>query len=420
MNPSLEHEVKQSQRAIVEAHEPRRMNGRHSRDPDASQEQELAASKQLADLVETFRRWLYLPDPGALMIVLAAAVANRLHGDPVWLLLVGPPGCGKTELIQPLAALPTFHQAATLTEASLLSGTPKRERGDNATGGLLRTIDQSGVILLKDFGSVLSMPREPRAAVLAALREVYDGTWTRHLGTDGGKTLTWTGKAGLIAGCTPALDSHHAVMASLGERFLLYRLPEISADKLADSALAHVGSEGAMRTELTQAVTLWFNNLSIPRGLIPLGDNDRQFLVALSTLVVRCRSAVERDYRSREIEFVPEAEAPGRIARTLAQLVGGMTVAGVSADERRRLARKVGFDCIPALRRRALETLATSVEPKSTNNIAEALDHPVATVRRSLEDLAAHHVLVRSPNGPGKTHFWELSNWTRKSWDATQ
>ena len=30
----------------------------------------------------------------------------------------------------------------------------------------------------QDFGSVLSMHREARAAVLAALREVYDGSWT--------------------------------------------------------------------------------------------------------------------------------------------------------------------------------------------------------------------------------------------------
>jgi hypothetical protein len=251
MNPSLEHEVKQAQRAIAED-KLARVNGTRRGPPSEARPQ--VSESRLNDLVDTFRRWLYLPDPGALITVLAAAVANQLLGDPLWLLIIGPPGCGKTELIQPLAALPGVHQAATLTEASLLSGTPNRERSDKAHGGLLRTIGESGIILLKDFGSVLSMPREPRAATLAALREVYDGTWTRHLGTDGGKTLTWTGKAGLIAGCTPSVDSHHAVIASLGERFLLYRLPEIPADKLADSALAHVGSERAMRTELTRAV----------------------------------------------------------------------------------------------------------------------------------------------------------------------
>ena len=115
--------------------------------------------------------------------------------------------------------------AATLTEPALLSGTPKKDTSRSAKGGLLREIGEFGILLAKDFTSILSMHRESRAAVLAALREVYDGSWTRHLGTDGGKTLTWSGKVAVLAGVTPTIDSHHAVMASMGERFVLYRLP---------------------------------------------------------------------------------------------------------------------------------------------------------------------------------------------------
>jgi len=33
-----------------------------------------------------------------------------------------------------------------------------------------------------------------KAEVLAALRELFDGAWTRHLGADGGKPLSWNGK----------------------------------------------------------------------------------------------------------------------------------------------------------------------------------------------------------------------------------
>jgi len=420
LNPLSEQEIKKAQHAIVEATEPQRMNGGHRSESQSESDPKGPESQRLTDLVEAFRQWLYLPDPGALITVLATAVANRLLGDPVWLLIVGPPGCGKTELLQPLAGLPEFHQVATLTEASLLSGTPKRERSDGAHGGLLRTIGQSGTILLKDFGSILSMQREARSAVLAALREVFDGAWTRHLGTDGGKTLAWTGKAGLIAGCTPAVDSHHAVMASLGERFLLYRLPAADADELADAALAHVGSERTMRAELTRAVTLWFEGISMPAAPITVEGDDRKFLIDLSTLVVRCRSAIERDYHNREIEFVPEAEAPGRFARTLAQLVAGMTVSGVTPGERRRLTRKVGLDCIPALRRRAVESLAANAGTNSTADIAGALDHPISTVRRALEDLAAHRVIVRHSQGPGKSDFWELNGWTRERWEAVR
>lgn len=415
MNPLPDREVLKAQRAIAETIPAQWIDGT-PRDSDIAPEP--AAERRLSDLVDTFRRWLYLPDSGALITILAAFVANQLVGDPVWLLTIGPPGCGKTELLQPLTAFPGIHQAATLTEASLLSGTPKRERSDSAHGGLLHKIGQSGIILLKDFGSVLSMQREPRAAVLAALREIFDGTWTRHLGTDGGKTLSWMGKAGLIAGCTQAIDSHHAVMASLGERFLLYRLPEGDAESLAAAALEHVGSERKMRETLTRAVTDWFEGLSLPTPHIPLEDVDRRFLTALSALVARCRSAVERDHYSREIEFVPDAEAPGRLARTLAQFIAGMTASGVSQEERWRLTRKVGLDCIPALRRRAIESMAASTGPKSTTDIVEALDHPISTVRRALEDLAAHHVLLRCSLGSGKSDLWELSAWTPERWET--
>ena len=73
----------------------------------------------LGDVVATFSRWLHLPDPSPLYAVLGTVAANRLDGDPVWLLLVGPPGGGKTELLTALSACPTSTPAATLTEAAL-------------------------------------------------------------------------------------------------------------------------------------------------------------------------------------------------------------------------------------------------------------------------------------------------------------
>jgi hypothetical protein len=389
-------------------------------DPSGLLDSVSGADGRLLNLIEVFQNWLYLPDPGALLVVLAAATANRMVGDPVWLLLVGAAGSGKTETIQPLKGLPQLHPAATLTEASLLSGTPKRDRSAGASGGLLKAIGSFGIILLKDFGSVLSMQHESRATVLAALREVFDGSWTRHIGTDGGRTLTWSGKAGLIAGCTPAIDSHHAVMASLGERFLLYRLPEANPDDLADAALAHVGREKEMRLELSNAARMWWDSVAIPTKPTPINESDRLFLISLSTLVVRGRSSVERDRHSREIELVPDAEAPGRLTRTLAQLLAGMRLIGVSESERRKLIRKVGLDCLPALRRRALEHLAASSGTLSTTQVATALDHPNQTVRRALEDLAAHQVIGRHSQGSGKADLWQLSDWSRTRWDAIQ
>jgi len=380
---------------------------------------EFLAAKEAARLIgpsfdevlEVFRRWLYLPDPGALKVVAGAVAANMLPGDPVWLLLVAPPGGGKTELLAPLARLPRVHLAATLTEAALLSGTPKRDKADDARGGLLRVVGAFGILILKDFGSILSMNRDVRAAVLAALREVYDGSWTRHVGTDGGRTLHWAGKCGLLAGCTPTIDRHHAVMAAMGERFLLYRMPPLDPEELAERALSHPGKQRRMRQELGDAVERYFARIEIPGEPPALTGSERELVIAVSTFVARARSSVERDGYSREVELVPDAEAPGRLAIALAQLLAGLKVVGVAPADIPPLIAKVGLDCIPALRRRVLEALMDERAPLTTSKVAERIEHPTATARRALEELTAHRIVTRSAGGQGKPDEWTLSEW---------
>jgi hypothetical protein len=209
----------------------------------STQPQPPAEPKDLGEVLATFRRWLDLPDPGPLYVILATVAANLMRGDPIWLLLVGAPGSGKTELLLSIIRLAHVHQAATLTEPALLSGTPAKDKAKGAKGGLLREIGSFGIVLCKDFGSVLSMHRESRGLVLAALREIYDGNWTRHLGVDGGRKLHWEGKLGIIGGVTPSIDGHHAVMAGLGERFALYQLPMVDERTQARRAIAHAGQK---------------------------------------------------------------------------------------------------------------------------------------------------------------------------------
>ena len=135
-------------------------------------------------------------------MVLAAAAAERLGGDPPWLMVVGGSGAAKTQTVAPLTGAGA-HVISTINgEAALLSGTSKRDRAKDATGGLLRQIGPRGLLVVKDFTSVLSMNRDTRALVLAALREIYDGRWSRNVGTDGGQTLTWHGRLVVIGAVT--------------------------------------------------------------------------------------------------------------------------------------------------------------------------------------------------------------------------
>ena len=103
-------------------------------------------------------------------------------------------------------------------------GPAKRDRSADATGGLLRKIGPHGLLVIKDFTSILSMNRDTRALVLAALREIYDGHWSRNVGTDGGQTLTWRGRVVVIGAVTTAWDSAYQVVSTMGDRFVLVRL----------------------------------------------------------------------------------------------------------------------------------------------------------------------------------------------------
>lgn len=399
---------------ILGEYEPSRPsgNGHHTQAPHAT-------AYSLQDVIDVYQKWLYLPDPSPLEVVLGAVAANRRPGDPVWLLLISPPGGGKTELVTPLAALHDVHLVATLTEAALLSGVPKKQVAQGAHGGLLRLIGQQGILIPKDFTSVLAMNRESRGPLLAALREIYDGSWTRHLGTDGGKTLEWQGKCGLIGCTTGALDSYHGVIASLGERFCLYRLSEDGRNDRTRSALSHFGQEQNMRVELANAVAGFFATVDVAED-VTLTKTEVEYLIVLADLAVQARSAVERDSysSSKEIINVPGAEVPTRLAKVLAQLLCGLVVIGVERQRAWELVRKVALDSMPAIRRKAFDFIAIQQGQLTTSQIATAINLPSNTVRRTLEDLAAYNLIERESRGEGKADFWQLSEWASSAYGA--
>jgi hypothetical protein len=366
---------------------------------------------EIAELVETFRQYLYLPDPGPVEVVVATVVANRLPGDPVWLLLVGPPASGKTEVLNSLSELPGVIFVSNFTRAGLLSGSTD----PRSTGGLLAQIGQEGVLCLKDFTSVLSESADLRQKLLGDLREIYDGLWVRDLGN---RKLWWQGKAGLVGAVTETIDRHSALIGSMGERLLFYRLPALDDDgRLAQgrAALANVGRQDAMRHDLSAAVARYFEELALPSEAVPLDGPVADFLVPLADLATRCRSVVERDARDRAVELVPQDEALGRLQAQLGQLVRAFAVMGLG-DEGTRTLVEVALGSMPKLRRQVVETLASLPVGigRQTAWFADVLGFPTAPVGRALEDLAAHSVCQRDTSA--RVHIWSPTEWLRTRW----
>jgi hypothetical protein len=141
----------------------------------------------------------------------------------------------------------------------------------------------------------------------------------------------------------------------------------------------------------------------------PEGEEHHQ-LAGLVDLACRARTPVVRDYR-REVQLVPEAEAPPRMTKATLQLRAGLVAIGCSPQDVRRLTEQVILDSIPKVRRTVLDHLAhvevteSDVFP-STRVIADAVGLPTTTTSRALEDLAAHGVVKRSHEMDESKHRW--------------
>lgn len=365
---------------------------------------------ELAGLVEAYRKHLYLPDSRPVVAVVGAAVANRMEdGDPVWLTGIGGSSRGKTELVTPLDALPEVHVTGKLTEASLLSGTSRKERAQNAKGGLLREIGERGTLVIKDLGALLALHRDARAEVLQALRDVYDGLYTRDVGSDGGQRLRWEGRIGLIAAGTTAVDSAHAVVSILGERWLTIRLPDDGDEEIARAALRRSGT-AEMREGLRAAVSGFVEHID-PPPLDQLQPDEQDLVVALACLTCRARSPVDRDpYSTREIILVHDPEGPARLAQQLHKLACAFQAMGLERAAIRDLLTKIGCDSIPSPRRDVLlYLLAAGSEELRTAEIAADVDLPTRSAERACEELTAHGLLLRQKDG---SHVTAANLWT--------
>jgi hypothetical protein len=341
--------------------------------------------KSLAEVHAAFKKWLGEEyDLDAANGSMAATASERLSGDPLWLLIMGGPGSAKTETCIALAGAGAHVTSTIASEGALLSATPRRERNKKATGGLLRKIGNRGVLVIKDVTSILSSDRNTRAGVLAALREVYDGLWERNVGTDGGQTLTWTGRIVIVGAVTTAWDAAHAVVATMGDRFVLLR-PKTESGRLKAGlgAIRNTGGEKIMRQELAAAVGGLIGHMNTTE--YQLSDTEALQLLKAANIVTLARSAVERDYRG-EVAFAHDPEMPTRFAKQLVQLLRGGVAIGMTPADAMRLALRCARDSIPPLRREILLDLANNPDAQ-LSEVRKRISKPRNTVRRELDCL---------------------------------
>lgn len=364
--------------------------GQEARDADAVAP---VALRSLTDVHDVFRHWLgdeY--DLDAINVTLAAAAIERLDGDPLWTLIVSGSGNAKTETVQALAGAGAIVASTITSDGALLSGSPTREKAKDATGGLLRKIGSRGLLVLKDVTSILSMNRDTRGAVLAALREIHDGRWERNVGTDGGRTLSWQGRIAIVGAVTTAWDRAHDVIASMGDRFVLLRMDStIGRMHAGRQAVGNTGHEDTMRAELSAVAAEVLARVS-PGAAITVSDAERERILAAADVVTLARTGVDYDYRGDVID-AHAPEMPTRFAKQLAQVIRGSVALGMDRRAALRLAIRCARDSMPPLRLAILDDVAAH-PGSTTKDVRQRLGKPRATVDRQLQALQMLNVLA--------------------------
>jgi 5S rRNA maturation endonuclease (ribonuclease M5) len=340
----------------------------------------------ITDVHEVFQTWLGLEyDLKVLDVLLAATAAHWLDGEPCWLMIVAGSGAAKTETVQAIEGAGGVLISTLSSTAALLSGSPRRDRAADATGGLLPSLGDNGVLIIKDMTSILSLPSASRGDLLAAIRELHDGRWSRQVGTEGGRRLEWSGRLTIVAACTSAWDRAHEAIAAMGDRFLLVRFDSRYGREAAFlQAHKNNGREAQMRRELSRAVGRAL--ASVEREKIEaLDPDDIQMLFRLANLVTLVRTAVDTDYRD-DVRTAYAPEMPTRFGKQLGQLVRGGMALGLPREEALELAIRVAEDSMPPLRWRVLHHVSTHPGIRASD-IRKTLDTPYNTVKRTLDAL---------------------------------
>lgn len=353
-------------------------------------------------------------DMPTIYALIGAAVGHQLGMDAPWLNIIGAASGGKTERVWPLEALPNVATASNISsEGALLSATSSKERTDDASGGLLREIGEDGILLIKDVTSILSMSGDRRQAVLAALREVYDGEWTRKVGTDGGMSYTWRGHCTVIGAVTEIWDSYHSVIAQMGDRFMLIRLPaETKQSRKAKAKQAALG-RGSKKQRLAaykNAVLAVIQSANIADSAATDGEVDE--LVDIADQTTRLRTPSEVDWRGHAVA-APTPEGIYRFLNQLQSLFQGMIAVGIDRGVAMDVCRKVGYDSVPPRRMKILQYLNS--EPNSRKNrVSVGTGIPGSTCDRDIEEMRMQGFLDLEDNLYSLSDDVDLSCYVRK------
>lgn len=359
-----------------------------------------------------FSKWLSLPNHDTVDIVAATYLANQLPGKAVWLAIVGPPATGKTEIAQALTGCLRVHSKDGISTSTFVSGY-RTSKASTKKFGLLEQM-QDGLphmVVIRDFSAILQKRPEQRTEILAQLRSLYDGRFNQTFGND--VTISWEGKMGMIVCSTGQYDKEIKSLAMMGDRFLVFRQKEGNRKGLAERASRNAEFTDKMRIDLEKAYSL-LNRIKLPKT-VPIDLRARQAIAEVCDFITRARSPVSRDFKTREVDEVPELEGTARVAIEISQIARGLTVYHGKTrfeDSDVELLDSLVFSSVPHTRSLVLSGMDLKGRISGLQ-LSRDVGVPKTVVSRTLEDLQLLGIINWEPGTMGS----KMAGWVvLKEW----
>lgn len=381
----------------------------------------------IQQLKDVYLSVFHLVDTMILEVLIAIVIHSKMKGDAMWLLLVGPSSSGKTELISAISDISVWdqtknkgaggerkvvHSISTLSENTFLSNM-RSPNGEEAS--LLHQIGSSGVIAMKDYTTILSMPSEKRDTIAAQLREIYDGYLTKLSGNN--NSVEWRGKINWIGGVTDSIFLKEGEAAGMGRRTINYYMPEQNRKETTRRAALNDEDMEAKRKIIQTAFKQFAREKldNLPKELPDISPEFQEKIIDLADFVTRARTPTVRDFHGKLV-LVHGFEMPMRVFRMLKSLARVLIYLndGVCKPEIEEIITKLAFDSVPKQRWMALKLLA-KYDHLTSKGAAQEISYPTDVMRDWLEDINVLQICDRTGGDRGVgPDLWVLKPEYRK------
>ena len=344
----------------------------------------------------------------ALKLILAVAVSSKFPTPlMVWLLLVGVPSSGKTDMVRLIKDSEVTYYLDNLTQNAFISG----ERGTKSqqVHDLLPLLDNK-CLIIKDWTSIFSLDERMTKKLLGDLVGIYDKEFTKFSSRRG--NVSYTSVFSQLGCITPAtLNKHTSYMNMVGPRFLCYTMPGSSYDdqEVSYERIFSNIDRSLLEKEARLYASSYLTQLSQQQvNIKPMSKEIQQYLRVAATLMSYCRgiiilqSASFKNDEGEEVKYYDvsdvQVEEPWRAVQQLKELakylafVVGKEEVGIDELE---IIKEVVISSMPADRSQALRLIQEQSGEITSKVLSDISDRSVKTSRRLLDELAGLKVLEK-------------------------